>query len=391
MEENRKLQETMTEEDVQKVLDFVRENAPKQEPTNDVVVPGEERLVNVSINPDTGTTMITDTKPVEESNKSFEDIMKDSDLVFDDSNITLEELSTFIQNAKEDNSLEAQLKEQELTQEDLEALLLLVVRFQNKEKIESPYQKMPANVKNMINKSLGLGSLRGETVVYNSNLNSARNTFAEMLLEEFVSSIMIERTTKNVGSSIEKIFDKTNADIGDTIVGYTKERNAKYREYINNNLEGENKEEALSIIDAIDHSYELTEFKEYCKHCKIRKIDVEKPTKEHCKPMDLIMDKYKDEPKHNIYNIYNTQTVLTRHLPEYNDTQIRAFFIAFSQYCRSFNPKVPKEHIAMFYTLYNILLLDVNKGENKDISDTYLNNIKECIQNLINRNNFLSI
>ena len=109
------------------------------------------------------------------------------------------------------------------------------------------------------------------------------------------------------------------------------------------------------------------------------------------------MDKYKDEPNLNIYNIYNVQTVLTRNInPEeicdcekYTDEQIRAFFIAYSMYCKNFSPKNTQEHIFMFYVLYNILLMDVNKGEKSDISKKYLDNIRECIELLIKRNQYL--
>jgi hypothetical protein len=44
----------------------------------------------------------------------------------------------------------------------------------------------------------------------------------------------------------------------------------------------------------------------------------------------------------------------------------------------------------MFYTLYNILLLDVNKGDKAEVSQKFLSNVKDCINSLIIRNQFLS-
>ena len=142
-------------------------------------------------------------------------------------------------------------------------------------------------------------------------------------------------------------------------------------------------------------AYELNELKEYCKKCKIRPIDVENPTKENNKDINHILDIYNNNPNFNIYNIYNAQAALERNLPTedepYTSIHCRAFLIAFSKYCMNFSPTNTYEHIFMFYTIYNILLTDVNKGEKASISVKFLDNVRECIRNLIQRNNHLAL
>ena len=393
--EDKELKSTMSEEDVKKLLNFVAENQDKSDPIPDEIEKGEERLVNVIIDPKTGKPILTNAEViVDPPEANFESALENPNLEIDDSPVTLDELKNFIINSKDDPILQGQLSDDNLSVEDLKTLLDLVRRYQNKEKISSLYRKIPDSCKKIINKALNIG----DTVVYSNSVNTMRNSMAEMFLDQFITSITLERAQDTVGHSIEAAFSAAKTEIGDTIVGYTEERNAKYREYVENNIEDpEKKANALKILDAIDHSYELSEFKEYCSTCKIRKIDVEKPTKNHNNLMDRIMDKYKDDPKYNIYNIYNCQTVLTRKINEdladceqYTDTQIRAFFIAFSMYCKNFSPSNTQEHIFMFYTLYNILLMDVNTGEKAEISQKFLANIKDCIERLIQRNNFLS-
>ena len=45
------------------------------------------------------------------------------------------------------------------------------------------------------------------------------------------------------------------------------------------------------------------------------------------------------------------------------------------------------DHSYMYYVIYNIVLMDMNKGEQKHVSDKFIENIKEVIINLRERNN----
>jgi hypothetical protein len=73
--------------------------------------------------------------------------------------------------------------------------------------------------------------------------------------------------------------------------------------------------------------------------------------------------------------------------PYYIDDDINAFFVAFCKQTLNMRPDNVLEHSYMYYVMYNIVLADINKSpETAHITDTFLNNIKECIANLKERN-----
>ena len=404
MEENKEqLQSTMTEEDIEKVQAFMEENRQNSESLSqvfdivndkqDIKDTGEDRLVNVSVDPETGRTIITNTEEVEAPTSSIDDIL-DGDISFDidESDISLEELRKYLSDTKMDPIINGLFTESDLSQDDIATLLDLVIKKQNKEKLDSPYNKLPDICKEIIDNTMG----KEYADSHLSGVKSYKNDMAEMMIDQFIQAITIERASKSINSTIEHMFDKTSAEIGDAIVGYTEERNEKYRQYINEKVtDPEKREDALRILDDINNAYKLTELKEFCKKCKIRKIDVEHPDDLNNNDIDYILSKYSQNPKFNIYNIYNGQQVLLRNLnPEGSDTvytsaQVRAFLIAFCRYCMNFNPNNTEEHIFMFYTIYNIFLTDINKGEKATVSINFLDNVKECIHNIIERNLFL--
>ena len=392
------LQPTMTEEDIKKLestLETIRKENEKLFPSNgeeDVVEQGEERLVNVTIDPTTGKEKIMNAEEVNiDEDTSVDDILdKDFDLEFDNSPISLEELKAYINTATDDPTLEEIKKSTNISAEDFTVLLDLANRLHNKEDIPSIFNKLPKSVQAIINKSMG----PGYDNVFNANINGFRNDMAEMLLDQMVTDILVDRAKNTMNTGVEKIFDAAKTEIGDTLVGYTEERNKKYRQEIEEKVEDpEKKAKALEILDKIETTYKLEEFKEYCKKCKIRKIDVEKPESNKNYDIDRLLDKYKNNANFNIYNIYNAQLVLTRTInkdeQKYNSKQIRAFFIAFARYCMNFSPDNTLEHIFMFYTIYNVVLTDINTGDKAGVSNEFLANVKECINNLTTRNSFL--
>ena len=399
-----KLIPTMTDEDVQKVQNFLNDHQQESEELNqildevnkassEVVEEGESRVVNVSIDPESGKEIITSAEAAEEKTPDLDSLFNSDDFKFeiDDSPITLEEIKKFLEDSKDDPILNGELKFSDMSAEDISSLIDLVTRYQNKEEIASPFNKLPKACQDIITKASG-GTLENN---FSNPAKSLKNTLAETLLDEISSAISLERANASINSGIEKIFAQANNEIGDTIVGYTEERNENLKKYIEENITDEEKKaNALNILDKINTAYELVEFKEYCKHCKIKKYDVEKPLDKH-RDLDSFLNKYRNNTNYNIYNIYNAQMVLIRNINNdesevFSDKQVRAFLLAFCKYCQNFNPNNANEHVFMFYTLYNIVLTDVNKGEKAEVSNKFLNNVKECIRNLIERNPHLA-
>ena len=49
-------------------------------------------------------------------------------------------------------------------------------------------------------------------------------------------------------------------------------------------------------------------------------------------------------------------------------------------------PDVTTDHAFMYYVLYNVVLVDMNKGESAQVSIDFLKNVAEVIDNLRARN-----
>ena len=395
-----KLMPTMTDDEVKLVSNTLEEirkendSISDDDNSNDTIETGETRLVNTTIDSSTGLPIITNTEEVEVNDPDLLDLINDSEinLDFDQSPISIDEIKKFLENSKDDPMFKDKLDETGLPLEDLEVLFNLITKYQNKEKISSLFNKLPKSCQDIITSSIGSGFENN----HSNQSNNLKNNLAELFLDQFISSIMMDRASHSINSSIEKVFNKATTEIGDTIVGYTEERNEKIRKQIEEEVtDPEKKEEALKLLDYINTAYELTDLKEYCKKCKIRKIDIENPDRTDNKDINHILDLYNNSNDFNIYNIYTAQAALERNLPTeeepYTATHCRAFLVAFSKYCMNFSPNNTYEHIFMFYTIYNILLTDVNKGEKAEVSNKFLDNVRECIRNLIQRNDYLSL
>ena len=63
--------------------------------------------------------------------------------------------------------------------------------------------------------------------------------------------------------------------------------------------------------------------------------------------------------------------------------------IDIGKHVSNYTPNDPFQHAYMFYVIYNIVILDINTGEKRSVSIEFLNNVKECIDNLITRNTYL--
>ena len=57
-------------------------------------------------------------------------------------------------------------------------------------------------------------------------------------------------------------------------------------------------------------------------------------------------------------------------LNKYNDIEDKKgnllFVLTFAKSCAKYSPEVVEEHAFMYYTIYNIILLDIYKGEDFD-------------------------
>lgn len=334
---------------------------------------------NVAVNPETGEQMIKskieddDDRPIEEIieeslSKEIDDISTEKDVEFD-------ELKNAINKSDEDGKYN-------LTDESILEVLKIINRYR-KDKSFNIYKSFPKEVQSIVNKSIleiGVAPLSPEG-------KRMRNAASTMLIDEYVRSVELNRITNDFNKEIENIYNTTGKEIADSVIGYTKERNKKYREVAENIEDEDKKKKILDILDTIDETINLTDLKEFSKKCKIKSIELQKPSR----IFNYIMQKYSNS-KYNIYDINMCIPVLLRNLndgldePEYSRNDVVAFLLSFSRQCMNMDVNIAKDHSYMYYVLYNIVLMDLNKGDNAEMSNIMKDNIKEIITNLRARN-----
>lgn len=378
------LDEVVKGTDVENIINFPSNQG--QETTNlEDRENGEYKQMLVSVDPNTGENKIIGSAD-ELDGESFEEMferIKNTDMQFEQTPITEKDIIQYIAESDKDSSLIKEIsKDNELDPETIKDLLQIVNRKMNKEEFNI-YKAFPEEVKRMIDKYLEslqvpVNSTQGKTF---------RNYISEQLINEFITNISINKTMNDFNKELEDLFNKGSNELAESIVGYTEERNKKYREYADQIEDADKKDKINNILDQIDEAYNLIGLKEFALRCKIKKFELEKPQKLY----NSFLYKYSDSV-YNIYDINMAEPILYRNINSdneevYSADDIHAFFICFCKYCNNMSPNNVTEHAFMYYVIYNIVLMDMNKGESREVSDKFLDNIKEVIMNLRQRNN----
>lgn len=378
------MDEAIAGSELEKIAQFPS-NQGKEETNPEDRETGEFRNMNIQIDPNTGEHKILGSAGLNDE-ETFEEMcerIKNSDIEFDSKPITEKEIIDYIANEK-DNSMLGEISKEidEISPEAIRGLLDIVNRKMNKEDFNI-YKSFPAEIREMIDNYLSASKIP----INSQEGKQFRNFVSEQLVMDFVSNININRTMHDFNKEIEDIFKTGSSEIADSVVGYTEERNKKYREHALQMEDEEKKERLLSVLDAIDMGYKLDNLKEYAKKCKIKKFDLEKPSRIY----SGFLRKYENS-SYNIYDINLARPTLYRNINPadnelYSQKDIDAFFICFCKFSQNMSPDNVEEHSFMYYTLFNIVLMDMNKGNSKDVSEKFLENIKDVIHNLRERNN----
>jgi hypothetical protein len=260
------------------------------------------------------------------------------------------------------------------------------------------FKELPSEIQTIINKYCSSGGVPINT----PNGNQYRNMIAEQLVDEFISNIGYNRIQHDLSTDIDNLFKNMGSEIADKAVEAEEEREAKYREEAEKIEDPEKKEKVIAILDAIQEGYNLSELKEFAKKCKIKRYELERPDKIYA---DFVR-KYKDSSQ-NVYGIDSAIAVLLRNLNKdnngnpittsngevviyYDEKKVNAFFIAFAKQIMNYDPEHNiLQHAYIYYVLYNAMFTDINIGEKRASSITYMNNVKEVINNLVERNKAL--
>lgn len=347
---------------------------------------GYIKKANIVVDPYTGENKIVSTVNEDEEtidDMSFEDLVAGIEsgeikVPEDNTPISKEELKSNFGILDDNGNIT-------VSNEDFMTILEVVNRRNNKEDF-NVYKALPKVIQRQIDEGIGLPP-EGSSVITNNPIRAMRNATAEALIDEVILHLIMERAQTNLNKEIEEVFKSTATEVAEYSIGYTKERNEKYREYAEGLEDEEKKKKLLETLDVIDSAYDLNTLKEFAKTCKIKKYDIENP-KNYFRDF---MYKYKDQA-YNIYDINLTLPMLERHIVDdenYNKADIIAFMVCFCKYIRNFNVENTLDHAFMYYVIYNICIVDSLPESSKEVSDKFMNNIKEVINNLKERNPFL--
>lgn len=389
----------LSEADIKEIDDIMEENVEsnpdlkliKDLPSNNGVensINAEEgytKKANILVDPLSGENKIISTEEDNESidDTTFEDLIADIEsgkiqIDPDTTPINKEELKNNVGVLDLNGNIS-------LSDEDMLTLLEVANRRKNKEEF-NVYKALPESVKKQINKLIGEGM--GVPEVATSNpIRALRNQTAEALIDETLINITMQRAQNDLNKEIEEVFKTGAADIAEYSVGYTRERNEEYRKYAESLEDEDKKSKLLETLDTIDSAFSLDSLKEFAKTCKIKKYDIENP-KNYFRDF---MYKYKDAA-YNIYDINLTLPMLERHIVDnenYSSADIIAFMVCFCKYIRNFNAENALEHAFMYYVIYNICIMDSLPESSKEIKEEFIDNIKEVMDNLKERNSFL--
>lgn len=387
-------------EEIKTIRNLPSNNGVEERNPEDITEENEKKSMMVSIDPNTGENRIigdVGEKDEIEDSETFEEMcerIENSDIDLESTTtrpISDEEATKIIDDPNTKDIFSTISNSDDLdgiNPETLTKLISVANRRINKEKF-SVYNEMPEEIKNMIDTYAAGAGISPVDKRY----KMMKNSVAEALLDEFISNINLNRIHSDFNAEIENIFDKASKEISEDIIGYSNEKIAKYKEAADKMEDPEKKEKLLKVLDRIQEAYDLSELKEFAKSCKIKPFDLEKPKKF----FDHFSQKYKSS-NYNIYSIEMCRPILYRNInaiytedgaeeSAISDKDINAFFICFCKQTTNMKSDEVLDHSYMYYVIYNIVLSDLNKSENtKHISDTFLANVYEVIQNLRERN-----
>ena len=379
----------LTEQDKQSILDTMQREVEQNEnlkilaslPSNNGVEErvsndhGETKLVNVSVDAKSGEkTILGPVTEVEEKiSTAAEDFV---------SSLEKTDLDTHYDIVSEDikkvASEEGAFGKFDISDETSLELLKVIEKYKAKGKIN--YVDLPSQVKGFIDNYLMNAGFPSNPMV----LHNARNEYANMLIDEYINQIEINKWSDDFNIQMEKFSDDMKKEMSPLYKELNEHREQYLEDIINGFAEEEKKEKAQAILASIRDAFALTRLKEAAPKIKIKNFDIEKPQRE----FSSIMQKYVSNQYH-IYDLAMVTNTLHRHLQklkliskEDTTTAIR-FVVAFCKYCKNYKTTNAEEHAFMYFVTYNVILLDIYNGETYDnYSKEFLANVLEVVNSL---------
>lgn len=260
------------------------------------------------------------------------------------------------------------------------------------------YSNMPKFMQNTVSQIM----MNTNTAGIPSNRILHKNQVAKMLIDEYVEeykkssqkTVDLDTLFSGFNKDAAKIADDMATQIGDLMLSFDDERKNQINNAIASAKEKGNDvmvKNLEAIRDNIDNAFHLDDFKEFCKHCKIKNIEMKKPNRVY----DSFIHKYETNDA-IINDIRTCPDVIIRHLTEFTKDQAMMICLAYCKYCCNMNPDNMAEHTFMYYFIRNIIAIDrINprgrayqsiSAKDKSFYDTFVANLRECMNNLLERN-----
>lgn len=254
-------------------------------------------------------------------------------------------------------------------------LLEVIKKYKKTGKIT--YKMLPDEVKGYIDDYLK----KQGVVTYSVENNTIRNTIAVSLMDEYISNIEMNKFQSEFNNKIESIYDEMSKEVSPLFKEYDESTKKTLQDLIDNAQDEEKKQLAINIFDSVKDASELTRLKEVAPRTKIKKFDIEKPQR----ITSSIYNKYNDN-QYKLYDLKLVTGILDKHLKlngylgNEDETSTIKFILLFCKLCQNYSPKNPVEHAFMYYFTYNIVLLNIFKGNEYDqYIANYLPKVKEII------------
>lgn len=242
------------------------------------------------------------------------------------------------------------------------------------------------------------GNLKGGR----GNLAMNKRVIARMMLDDMISEFKKDSATQldidtilsGFDEDVKKMKEEMSTELGGMMMSFDEERKLEIDAAIKRCTE-DGKTEAVEnlkkIRDNLDSAYDLTDFIEFCKKCKIKNYEVKEPKR----VFDYFNGKYMNH-KLVINDIRSCPDILDRHLTEYTHDQNMILCMAFCKYCLNMHPDRMEEHTFMYYFIRNIIAIDrLNPKGNiyesmdersKTFYDGFVAHLRSALSNVLERN-----
>ena len=335
---------------------------------------GEYVTANVTVT-STGEKYISEiSDKIEENDKSFEEILEDFGNTIDNYDFT-ENVEIEFEDVKKVVEDESSIGKFDISDAAVLQLFDTIKLYKQTGKVG--FKDLPDEIKVHVDSFLKTHGV----ATFSVESNTIRNTIAESLISEYITNIEMEKISNEYQDMIDNIFTEMNDEISPIFKDYNQSREDMLNAMIRDVKDEDKKKLAADILDMIHESYSLNKFKELAKRVKVKKFDMEKPQKLFFN----IQHKYENS-KYKFYELVWVTNVLHKHLKNHGiieeDDRVSAlkFILAYCKVCQNYKPENPVEHVFMYYTAYNIILLDIYKNEQyEEFAKPFLLNVKAVI------------